>query len=100
MLNSEVLDTFGFKADLRTHWMHEFMADPSDMTFRLQGGSNVYRLAYPGLDEDLFRIGVGCSFFNSMKDKPQNVLLRLDFDELFGDGFNAHYVSAKLVYAF
>jgi len=100
MLNSEVLDTFGFKADLRTHWMHEFMADPSDMTFRLQGGSNVYRLAYPGLDEDLFRIGVGCSFFNTMKDKPQNVLLRLDFDELFGDGFNAHYVSAKLVYAF
>lgn len=100
MLNSKKQDTFGYKADLRVHWLHEFNPDPSDMTFMLQGGSDSYPLTYPALDEDLFRIGFGCAFFNKLRYQPRNVMLRIDFDELFGDGFNSHNLSAKVVYAF
>jgi hypothetical protein len=101
MLNQQKLDTFGFKLDGRLHWMHEFNPEPGDVNFSLEGGSGTtYQLAYPTLDEDLFRVGIGCTFFNTMRNKPKNVLFRADFDELFGDGFNSHNVSAKIVYAF
>jgi outer membrane autotransporter protein len=100
MLNIEKEDTFRYKADLRLHWMHEFNPDPDDLTFMLEGGSNLYPLAYPSLDEDLFRVGIGCSFFNTLPNQPKNVILRIDFDELFGDGFNSHNLSAKVIYAF
>ncbi len=100
MLNRHDLETFGFKLDGRLHWMHEFNPEPGNADFSLEGGTATYQLAYPTLDEDLFRVGVGCSFFNSMRNKPKNVLFRADFDELFGDGLNSHNVSAKVVYAF
>lgn len=100
MLSAKKQDTYGYKADLRLHWMHEFNPDPSDIGFVLQGGGNTYSLAYPALDEDLFRIGIGAAFFNTLPHQPKNVMLRIDFDELFGDGFNSHNLSAKVVYAF
>ena len=100
MLNTGRFDTFDYLMDLRLHWMHEFNPDPGSMHFMLQGGGNTYPLAYPGLDEDLYRVGIGCSFFNSLRSSPKNVMLRIDFDELFGDGFNSHNLSAKLIYAF
>ena len=100
MLSTTKLETFGYKIDTRFHWMHEFNADPDDLEFRLEGGSFGYQLAYPELDEDLFRAGIGMTFFNTERQKPKNVLLRFDFDELFGDGFNSHNISAKVVYAF
>ncbi len=100
MLNKQEFDTFAYKADLRMHWMHEFNPDPSNMNFSLQGGTESYQIALPSLDEDLFRIGIGATFFNTLQNQPKNVLLRIDFDELFGDGFNSHNLSAKVVYAF
>jgi hypothetical protein len=100
MLKSIALDHVGFKVDARLHWIHELMADPDDMTFSLEGGSYDYSLTPPSLEENLIRVGIGASFFNSERHKPQNVLLRLDFDELFGEDFNSHNFSAKVVYAF
>lgn len=100
MLNTTALETFGFKLDGRVHWLHEFNPEPGNMTFNLEGGNNDYQLAHPLLDEDLFRAGFGFSFFNTMRQQPKNVLLRVDFDELFGDGFNSHNFSAKVIYAF
>ncbi len=100
MLNTTKFETFGFKLDGRAHWLHEFNPDPGNMAFGLEGGNNDYELAYPLLDEELFRVGFGFSFFNTLRQKPKNVLLRLDFDELFGDGFNSHNLSAKVIYAF
>jgi outer membrane autotransporter protein len=100
MLNTTALKTFGFKLDGRFHWLHEFNPEPGSMTFSLEGGNNHYQLAHPLLDEELFRAGFGFSFFNTMRNKPKNVLFRLDFDELFGDGFNSHNLSAKVIYAF
>jgi hypothetical protein len=100
MLDIKKQDTFRYKADLRLHWMHEFNPDPDDLKFILEGGSNLYPLAYPSLDEDLFRVGIGCSFFNTLPNQPQNVIFRIDFDELFGDGFNSHNLTAKVIYAF
>ena len=99
-LNTTALKTFGFKLDGRAHWRHEFNPDPGDLTFRLEGGGNDYQFAAPLLDEEIFRVGFGFSFFNTLRQKPKNVLLRLDFDELFGDGFNSHNLSAKVIYAF
>ena len=98
MLNTTALETVGFKLDGRAHWLHEFNPEPGNMTFSLEGGD--YQLAAPLLDEELFRVGFGFSFFNTLRQKPKNVLLRLDFDELFGDGFNSHNLSAKVIYAF
>ncbi len=100
MLNEDTKRSFGYKADLRLHWLHEFNADPSNMNFMLQGGANRYAIAYPALDEDIYRVGIGATFFNTLKHQPQNVLLRIDFDELFGEGFNSHNLSAKVIYAF
>ncbi len=100
MLDTTRMETFGFKLEGRIHWMHEFMPDPDRKTFTLEGGNTIYPIAYPHLDEEIYRLGIGCSFFNTLRQKPKNVILRLDFDELFGDGFNSHNVSAKLVYAF
>jgi len=100
MIKTMRFDTFGMKVDGRVHWMHEFNPDPDNIHFMLQGGGNAYQLSYPSLDEDIYRIGIGATFFNSKRYQPKNVMLRLDFDELFGDGFNSHNLSAKLVYAF
>jgi len=99
MLNTTALETVGFKLDGRIHWLHEFNPEPGNMGFSLEGG-NDYQLTAPLLDEEIFRIGFGFSFFNTLRQKPKNVLLRLDFDELFGDGFNSHNLSAKVIYAF
>ena len=100
MLNSKAFETFAFKIDGRLHWMHEFNPDPGKIDFTLDGGSNDYRLSAPSLDEDTFRAGFGFTFFNTLKSQPNNVLLRLDLDELFGDGLNALALSAKVIYAF
>jgi outer membrane autotransporter protein len=100
MEKKKAMKTVAFQLDGRLHWMHEFNADPSDINFMLAGGSNQYRLNYPALDEEIYRIGIGCSFFNTGRRKPKNVVFRVDFDELFGDGFNSHNISAKLTYAF
>jgi len=100
MQEKKAMKTFAFQMDGRLHWMHEFNPDPSNINFMLAGGSNPYQLDYPSLDEEIYRIGVGCSFFNTGRQKPQNVVFRVDFDELFGDGFNSHNLSAKVIYAF
>lgn len=100
MLNKTAFETFGFKLDGRFHWLHEFNPEPGDMGFSLEGGINDYQLASPLLDEEIFRVGFGFSFFNTKRTQPKNVLLRFDFDELFGDGFNSHNLSAKVIYAF
>ena len=100
MQQRKALQTFAFQLDGRLHWMHEFNADPSNIRFKLAGGSNPYQMNYPGLDEEIYRIGIGCSFFNTGRRKPKNVVFRIDFDELFGDGFNSHNLSAKVIYAF
>jgi len=100
MQEKKAMKTFAFQMDGRLHWMHEFNPDPSNLNFMLAGGSNPYQLDYPALDEEIYRIGVGCSFFNTGRRKPQNVVFRVDFDELFGDGFNSHNLSAKVIYAF
>jgi len=93
-------DSFSLKYDVRAHWIREFNPEPGNMNFTLAGGTNPYELAVPMLDEDLYRIGIGCSFFNTKRNQPKNVLFRIDFDELFGDGFNSHNFSAKVIYAF
>ncbi|MBN2161790.1 MAG: autotransporter domain-containing protein [Pontiellaceae bacterium] len=100
MLNQEAMETFAYKLDLRLHWMHEFNADPSALNFTLQNGGTVYPISGTGLDEDYYRIGIGSAFFNTQYFKQKNVMLRIDFDELFGDGFNSHNLSAKVIYAF
>ncbi len=99
-LNTTRFETFGFKLDGRLHWLHEFNADPGDMSFSLAGGTGNYQLALPLLDQETFRVGFGFSFFNTLRQKPKNVLFRFDFDEFFGNGFNAHNLSAKVIYAF
>jgi len=99
-LDSTTFKTFGFKLDGRFHWLHEFNPEPGDMSFSLEGGTGTYQLAAPLLDEETFRAGFGLTFFNTLRQKPQNVLLRFEFDELFGDGFNSHNLSAKVIYAF
>ncbi|VGO21345.1 autotransporter family protein [Pontiella sulfatireligans] len=100
MLNSLELKHYGFKIDGRLHWIHEFNSDTDDMSFKLEGGNANYQLSPPDLDEDLFRAGIGFSFFNTEKQKPKNVLFRVDFDELFGENFNSHNLTLKVVYAF
>ena len=100
MLNTTTFETFGFKLDGRFHWLHEFNPEPGTVGFNLEGGNTDYQLTAPLLDEEIFRVGFGFSFFNTLRQKPKNVLLRLDFDELFGDGFNSHNLSAKVIYAF
>jgi outer membrane autotransporter protein len=100
MQERKAMKTVAFQLDGRLHWMHEFNADPSNINFKLVGGDNSYPINYPSLDEEIYRIGVGCSFFNTSRRKPKNVVFRVDFDELFGDGFNSHNLSAKLIYAF
>ena len=100
MLNTMALETFGFKFEGRFHWLHESNPEPGNMDFRLDGGTEAYQLAYPSLDEEVYRAGFGLSCFNTMRHKPKNILLRLDFDELFGQDFNSHNLSAKVIYAF
>jgi hypothetical protein len=100
MLNTKALETFGFKIEGRFHWLREFNAEPGDLSFQLEGGANNYQIAYPALDEDIFRAGVGFTFFNTTRTSPKNVMLRVDFDELFGENFNSHNLSAKAIYAF
>lgn len=92
--------TFAIKLDGRLHWLHEFNPESDALTFKLAGSNNDYQLTYPLLDEEIFQVGFGFSFFNTMKNRPKNILLRFDFDELFGDGFNSHNVALKLIYAF
>ncbi|MEN7973054.1 MAG: autotransporter outer membrane beta-barrel domain-containing protein [Verrucomicrobiota bacterium] len=104
-LNVSILDTmkfdaFSLKYDVRAHWIREFNPEPGNMNFSLAGGTETYELAYSMLDEDLYRVGIGCSFFNTKRNQPKNVLFRIDFDELFGDGFNSHNFSGKVIYAF
>jgi len=93
-------DTFSLKYDVRGHWIREFNPEPGNMDFSLAGGTESYELAVPMLNEDLYRVGIGCSFFNTKRSQPKNVLFRIDFDELFGDGFNSHNLSAKVICAF
>lgn len=100
ILDPMKFDTFSLKYDVRAHWIREFNPEPSNMNFSLAGGTDPYELAVPMLDEDLYRVGVGCSFFNTKRNQPKNVMFRIDFDELFGDGFNSHNLSAKVIYAF
>lgn len=101
MHNTKATQYFGFKIEGRAHWLHEFNPDPGHISFQLEGGTgNTYALAYPMLDEDAVRLGIGVSFFNTAKRKPKNILLRLDFDELIGENFNSHNLSAKAIYAF
>lgn len=90
---------FSMKWELRAHWLHELNPDPGSVNFGLQGGSNNYTLQHPSLQEDLYKGGFGLIFRNPIKEE-QNVVLRIDFDELFGDGFNSHNLSAKVTYAF
>ena len=98
--DSMKMETFSLKYDVRFHWIREFNPDPGTMDFTLQGGSDGYQLDYPMLDEDVYRAGIGVAFFNTKRNQPKNVMFRLDFDELFGDGFNSHNLSAKVIYAF
>ena len=100
MLNTKALDTFGFKIEGRAHWLREFNPDPGTLTFQLESQINDYQIAYPLLDEDIFRVGVGFSFFNTARGTPHNIMLRLDFDELFGQDFNSHNLAAKAIFAF
>jgi len=100
MLNTIAFENVSFKVDGRGHWLHEFNPDLDAITFQLEGGTRSYQLTPPSLDEDLVRAGFGISFFNAQKHKPQNVMLRIDFDELFGQHLNAHNLSAKVVWAF
>ncbi|WP_372807605.1 autotransporter domain-containing protein [Pontiella sp.] len=101
MQNTQALKTFGFKLEGRAHWLHETNPDPGDLSFQLEGGNGTdYAIAYPMLDENAVRLGIGCSFFNTAKRKPKNVMLRLDFDELIGENYNSHNLSAKVLYAF
>lgn len=100
MLNTTSLKTFGFKIDGRAHWMREFNPEPGELNYQLVGGANEYAMIYPFLDEDTIRLGVGFTFFNTGKKAMKNVLLRLDFDELFGKDFNSHNLSAKAIWAF
>ncbi|MEI6892292.1 MAG: autotransporter domain-containing protein [Pontiella sp.] len=100
MLNTTALEHFAFKIEGRAHWIREFNPEPGDLSYQLVGGQNDYRIAYPLLDEDSIRLGIGFTFFNRGKNTKNNVLLRLDFDELFGEDFNSHNLSAKVIYAF
>lgn len=100
MLDNASLDYFAFKMEGRLHWMREFNPEPGELNYSLVGGANDYSIIYPYLDEDTIRLGVGFTFFNAQERALKNVLLRLDFDELFGDGFNSHNLSAKVIYAF
>jgi hypothetical protein len=99
-LNSIALSTFAFKLEGRAHWIREFNPQPGDLAYQLVGGNSNYLIAYPGLDEDTIQLGFGFIFFNNTSRSKKNVLLRLDFDELFGNDFNSHNLSAKVVYAF
>ncbi|NNJ70948.1 MAG: autotransporter domain-containing protein [Kiritimatiellales bacterium] len=100
MLQTKVLENIGFKIDGQLHWIHEFNPDPENMTFRLEGGGARFQFAPPSLDADLFRLGIGASFFNTRYHKPKNVMLRIDFAELIGEDFISHNLSAKVIYAF
>ena len=100
MLNTSALESFAFKIEGRAHWIREFNPEPGDLSFQLIGGANDYLIAYPFLDEDTIRLGVGFTFFNTKRNSQENVLLRIDFDELFGENFNSHNLSAKVIYAF
>jgi outer membrane autotransporter protein len=101
MQNTKALKTFGFKLEGRAHWLHEMNPDPGNLSFQLEGGNGTdYSITYPMLDENAIRLGIGCSFFNTAKRKPKNVMLRLDFDELIGENYNSHNLSAKVIYAF
>ncbi|MDF7800492.1 autotransporter domain-containing protein [Pontiellaceae bacterium B1224] len=99
-LNNISLSTFAFKLEGRAHWIREFNPQPGDLSYQLVGGNSSYLIAYPYLDEDTIQLGFGFIFFNNMKRSQKNVLLRLDFDELFGEDFNSHNLSAKVIYAF
>lgn len=100
MLNTTSLKTFGFKIDGRAHWMREFNPEPGELNYQLVGGANEYAIIYPYLDEDTIRLGFGFTFFNTGRKAMKNVLLRLDFDELFGKDFNSHNLSAKAIWSF
>ncbi|QBG47536.1 autotransporter domain-containing protein [Verrucomicrobia bacterium S94] len=100
MLNSTAMETFAFKIEGRAHWLREFNPEPGDLHYQLVGGANDYTIIYPYLDEDTIRLGVGLTFFNTEKASRKNVLLRLDFDELIGEDFNSHNLSAKAIFAF
>jgi hypothetical protein len=100
MEEKKAMKTVAFQLDGRLHWMHEFNPDPSNINFKLAGGNNTYQIDYLSLDEDIYRIGVGCSFFNVGRRNPRNVVFRIDFDELFGEDFNSHNLSARVIYAF
>ncbi|MEE9367533.1 MAG: autotransporter domain-containing protein [Pontiella sp.] len=101
MLNTKALETFGFKLEGRLHWLHEFNPDPGSQSFQLEGGSGAnFQISYPLLEEDMFRVGFSVSCFNTMRNKPKNVMLRLDLDEFFGENFISHNFAAKVVYAF
>ena len=100
MLNTKAAETFSFKIEGRAHWLHEVNPDPGTISFQLQGGANDYVLAYPMLDEDAIKLGIGFTFFNTKWYQEKNVLLRLDFDEVVGSEFNSHNLSAKAIYAF
>lgn len=100
MMNENALEHFAFKIEGRAHWMREFNPEPGELNYQLVGGVNDYTIIYPFLDEDTIRLGVGFTFFNTKERALKNVLLRLDFDELFGEDFNSHNLSAKVIYAF
>lgn len=100
MLNSTALKNFAYKLEGRAHWLREFNPEPGNLSYQLVGGANDYIIAYPHLDENTIRLGFGFTFFNTAKRSKKNILLRLDFDELFGEDFNSHNLSAKAIFAF
>lgn len=100
MQNTKAFETFAFKLEGRYHWLHEFNPEPGNQSFRLIGGNNAYLVSYPPLDEDVIRLGIGLSCYNTLKNSPKNIMLRLDFDELIGKDFNSHNFSAKAIFAF
>jgi uncharacterized protein YhjY with autotransporter beta-barrel domain len=91
--------TFTMKPELRLHWIREHNPEPDSIHFNLVNGTNQYSLDYPQLDEDSYRIGIGFIFRNP-GTTARNIMARLDFDEFFGQNFNSHNLSAKVIWSF
>lgn len=83
------------KPELRIHWQHEFNTDSEELPFTLPGGNGNYLMQLQAPEEDILKIGAGCS-----TKFGEGLELRADVDVRNGGGFSDCTVHGAIRYQF
>jgi T5SS/PEP-CTERM-associated repeat protein len=83
------------RPELRLHWLHEFNADEGDLPYALIGGTGSYQMQLQAPEEDILKLGVGCSAKVS-----EYLELRADLDTRRGSSYSDYTLLGSLRYQF